>query len=96
MNFIQCLPSVDFAFVCTNFQLSTFDYVERPKLLELLRICGASCGGFFAKHFPKDKPTPKQYFALTHVVELLAENVRALNAKHAPYFRPYHVEIDFG
>ena len=22
LNFVQCLPSVDFAFVCTNFQLS--------------------------------------------------------------------------
>ena len=28
----------------------------------------------FAKNFPKDKPTPKQYFALTHAVEFLAEN----------------------
>ena len=28
----------------------------------------------FAKHFPKDKPTPKQYFVLMHAVEFLAEN----------------------
>uniref|UniRef100_A0A6T1YVL7 Uncharacterized protein n=1 Tax=Eutreptiella gymnastica TaxID=73025 RepID=A0A6T1YVL7_9EUGL len=52
----------------------SFDYVERPELLELLRIRTASYSGFFAKHFPKDKPTPKQYFALTHAVEFLAEN----------------------
>ena len=52
----------------------SFDYVEHPELLELLRIRTASYSGFFAKHFPKDKPTPKQYFALTHAVEFLAEN----------------------
>ena len=52
----------------------SFDYVERPELLELLRIRTASYSGFFVKHFPKDKPTPKQYFALTHAVEFLAEN----------------------
>ena len=51
-----------------------FDYVERHELPELLRIRTASYSGFFAKHFPKDKSTPKQYFALTHAVEFLAEN----------------------
>ena len=52
----------------------SFDYVERLELLELLRIRTASYSGFFARHFSKDKPTPKQYFALTHAVEFLAEN----------------------
>ena len=52
----------------------SFDDVERPELLELLRIRTASYSGSFAKHFLKDKPTPKQYFALRHAVEFLAEN----------------------
>ena len=52
----------------------TFDFVERHELVEFLRIRTASCGGFFAKHFPKDKPTPKQYFALMHAVEFLPQN----------------------
>ena len=51
-----------------------FDYVECLETLELLRIRTASYSGFFAKHFPKDQPTPKQYFALTHAVEFLAES----------------------
>ena len=49
----------------------SIDFTANPNPIPTLIIRAASFSGFFASNFPKEKPTPKLYLALTHGIQFI-------------------------